>query len=188
MSSADVGLSPSDLTEDWIREVAQRRDRAAFAQLFHHFAPRLKAYLLKMGLSEGVAEELTQETMLAVWRKAGYFDPGRASAAAWVYTIARNLRIDALRRERTPSDLRLLDAPDGPATPEQELRSFEGERRVRLALDAMPADQAELLRLSYFEEQSHAEIAHRLGIPLGTVKSRLRRAAANLRIALEGTL
>lgn len=172
--------SPSD----WIVAIGEGQDRASFAALFHHFAPRLKTSLSRMGLPASVAEDLAQETLLTVWRKAGQFDPERASAAAWVFTIARNLRIDTIRREFKAKGM-ALDPQEACSTPEQDLSTVQTEQRLRAAMTQMPGDQAELLRLSYFEEMSHAEIAKRLDLPLGTVKSRLRRAAAQLRSALD---
>ncbi|WP_310542664.1 sigma-70 family RNA polymerase sigma factor [Phenylobacterium sp.] len=174
-------FAPAPVHSDWILAIADEQDRSSFVALFHHFAPRLKAYLLRLGMPGNVAEELVQETMLLVWRKAGQFDPARATPSAWIYTIARNLRIDMLRRERNANDPRLSEPEQATCSPEQELDLVESERRVRHALDVLPADQAALLRLSYFEDRSHAEIADHLRLPLGTVKSRLRRAAAQLR-------
>jgi RNA polymerase sigma-70 factor (ECF subfamily) len=175
----------SDEPAAWIASIAENRDRSAFASLFLRFAPKIKSHLLRYGLADEVAEELAQETLFAIWRKADQFDPHRASAVGWIYTIARNLRIDMLRREHRPDDGRMPEAPGDPETPEQQLKTTEGEQRVREAIERLPAEQAEVLRLSYFEEQSHAEIAERLALPLGTVKSRIRRAAANLRAALD---
>ena len=174
-------FAPTPTHSDWILAIADDQDRASFAALFHHFAPRLKTYLLRLGMPGNVAEELVQETMLLVWRKAGQFDPARATPSAWIYTIARNLRIDMLRRERNANAPRFPEPVETACSPEQELDLVESERRVRHALNALPADQAALLRLSYFEDRSHAQIADHLRMPLGTVKSRLRRAAAQLR-------
>jgi RNA polymerase sigma-70 factor, ECF subfamily len=171
--------------ERWIVAIAQDQDRGAFASLFIRFAPKLKTYLLRCGVSEQLAEEVAQETLLAVWRKAGQFDPSRASASAWIYAIARNLRVDLARRERT----RVLPRAPEPSvqfeTPEHHLNAAEGEQRVRKAIEGLPGAEAEVLRLSYFEELSHAQIAQRLSLALGTVKSRIRRATANLRTALD---
>lgn len=171
---------------DWIVAIAGRQDKVSFAALFQHFAPRLKAYLLRLGMPANVAEELVQETMLLVWRKAEQFDPSRATPAAWIYAIARNLHIDTLRRERNANDPRLAEPEQMASSPEQELDLVESERRVRHALAALSADQAALLRLSYFDERSHSEIADQLQLPLGTVKSRMRRASAQLRAILDG--
>ncbi|WP_411287189.1 sigma-70 family RNA polymerase sigma factor [Phenylobacterium sp.] len=177
--------SHSDEPANWIVAIGRDRDRGAFASLFARFAPKLKSYLLRLGLSDQFSEELAQDTLLTVWRKAALFDPRRASAAGWIYAIARNLRIDMLRREHRPFDLRLAEPVEDAATPEQNLRAHEGELRVRSAMECLPREQAEVLRLAFFEEQSHTEIAERLSLPLGTVKSRIRRASAQLRTALD---
>lgn len=169
---------------DQILAIARRQDRAAFARLFERFAPKVKAYFLRMGLVEARAEELAQETLLAVWRKAGQFDPDRANAWSWIYTIARNLRIDALRRERHAGALE-PDHQAEPPTPEQALGAREGEAGVRRAIGELPDEQAEVLRLAFFEDRTHVEIAEQLGLPLGTVKSRIRRATEKLRSSLE---
>jgi RNA polymerase sigma-70 factor (ECF subfamily) len=179
--------------------VGRRRDRAAFAALFAHFAPRVKTYLLRLGMPEATAEELAQETMLVVWRKAVLFDPGRAAASTWVFAVARNLRADALRRERPRTALEgeaggelppgagaAAAVPDAAPDAEKMLAAARREARLRDALRALPEEQARVLELSYFGDLSHAEIGRRLGVPLGTVKGRLRLALARLRIALEG--
>jgi RNA polymerase sigma-70 factor (ECF subfamily) len=172
-----------------IAAIALRRDRAAFAALFAHFAPRVKAYGLRLGASPAAADDLAQETLLAVWQKAAYFDPGKAGAATWIFTIARNLRIDALRRERYPlvSDGDpLLVVDDAPAA-DEAVATAEGAQRLRQALGALPQEQAAVVRLSFFDDKPHGEIERDLGIPLGTVKSRLRLALSRLRLLLEGT-
>jgi RNA polymerase sigma-70 factor (ECF subfamily) len=167
--------------------VAGRRDRAAFAALFGHFAPRVKTYMLRLGASAVQAEDLAQETLLMVWRKADRFDPALAGAATWVFTIARNLRIDALRRERPVVGVDELDehaSDDAPA--DAMLEQAQAERGLRAALAALPEEQAMLLRLSFFEDHAHGDISRQLGLPLGTVKSKLRRALLRLRATLEG--
>ena len=164
--------------------VAATQDRAAFAALFAHFAPRVKAYLLRLGAPSGVAEELAQEALLSVWRKAHLFDPAKASAATWLFTIARNLRIDAIRRERRPE----LDPEDFMPQPDADadegLMLAENEGRLRLALKELPADQIQVVELSFFADKPHSQIAAELDIPLGTVKSRLRLAMARLKRGL----
>jgi RNA polymerase sigma-70 factor (ECF subfamily) len=163
------------------------RDRAAFATLFGSWAPRLKAWFRRGGLSAEQAEDLAQETMLAVWRKADSFDPGRAAATTWIFTIARNQRIDALRRSR-PVEPALDDpsmTPAEPLTPDAVYDTAERERRVREALRTLSTEQADVIRESFFEDRPHAEIEHSLGIPLGTVKSRLRLAMTRLRTYLD---
>ena len=170
---------------EWIDAIARRRDRRGSFSLFNHFAPRLKSYLLRQGAPEPAAEEIAQETLLAVWRKADQSDPNRASASAWVFTIARNLRIDAQRRNRGLSDGRIAEPPCGPQTPEENLRTAQGARRVQAAIGHLPPEQAAVLRLAFFEDLTHHEIAEELRMPLGTVKSRIRLATAQLRLALE---
>ena len=170
----------------WLRAIARDGDRAAFVALFHHFAPRVKAYLLRLGLPAPRAEDLAQETMLMVWRKAAQFDPATTGAAAWIFTIARNLRIDAARRERLIADDRdpLEDAPP-PAPADNLLDADQRARRLHAALAHLPPEQMDVLRLSFFDDRPHAEIERALGIPLGTVKSRLRLAIGRLRGLLE---
>ncbi len=169
-----------------IEAVAVRQDRAAFAALFEHFAPRIKTFMRRSGAGEQGADELAQETLVAVWSKAKLFDPASTGAAAWIFTIARNLRIDALRRQkRTPiqdtSGIELEFQIDAGPQPDSSLAAAEAESRVRDALAQLPQEQLRVVELSFFEEQAHAEIAQTLRIPLGTVKSRLRLAMARLR-------
>lgn len=170
---------------DWIVAVGSFRDRTCFISLFSHFAPKVKAYLLRHGLAEPTAEELAQETLLTVWRKASQFDPDRASASAWIYTIARNLRVDSLRHDHRRGDGRLDEPAAEPFTPERNLETSETEARLRTAMGSLPFEQAQVLQLSYFDERTHHQIAHDLGLPLGTVKSRIRLATAHLRQSLE---
>jgi RNA polymerase sigma-70 factor (ECF subfamily) len=169
-----------------IRAIAARQDRGAFAALFRHFAPRVKAWMLRAGTADAAAEELAQETMLVVWRKAALFDPTRAGAATWIFTIARNLRIDTLRRETHPSTLLTdpADQPDDPEPADRVLVAAERDDRLRAALAHLPPEQADVVRLAFFQDKPHAEIERDLGIPLGTVKSRLRLAMARLRSML----
>lgn len=164
---------PADAHAADLIAVAIRQDRAAFVRLFEHFASRLKGYMLKLGMPPQRAEDLAQETMMTIWRKAALFDPAKAEVATWVFTIARNLRIDALRRERHPevSDDALLDG---------------NQRAIRLrrVLKTLTPEQAEVVRLSFFADLAHPAIAERLDLPLGTVKSRLRLAMGKIRKAL----
>ncbi|MDY0746044.1 sigma-70 family RNA polymerase sigma factor [Paucibacter sp. R3-3] len=177
---------------DWSRllcAVAERQDRPAFAQLFAHFAPRIKRHLMQCGSPEVQAEELAQEALVAVWRKAVLFDPAQAAASTWIFTIARNLRVDLLRRRQgleaadEPFDFDMLEG-DEPAADERLHTSRETER-LRGALAQLPDEQQQVLRLSYFDDEPHARIATELGIPLGTVKSRVRLAVAQLRRLLD---
>jgi RNA polymerase sigma-70 factor (ECF subfamily) len=162
--------------------VALHQDRSSFDQLFQYYAPRVKAYFLRLGADGGLAEELMQDVMLIVWRRAQLFDPSKAAVSTWIFTIARNRRIDSLRRERRPeidpTDPFLVPEPRGADT---SLNQAQVERRLRSAIAELPAEQAELVRRSYFNDQSHGSIADELRLPLGTVKSRLRLALAKLR-------
>ncbi len=170
-----------------ILRVANSADRQAFEQLFRHFAPRVKAYLMRAGTDAGLAEEIAQETLLAVWRKAGYFDPARAGASTWIFTIARNLRIDRARRNgnatQSADDAALETAPEPIA--DELIAAAERDELVRRVVKDLPPEQSQIVKLSFFSETPQTEIAEMLGIPLGTVKSRVRLAMARLRKALE---
>ena len=184
--SSSPPKQPSDVIvivepEAWMVRIARDRDRDSFVALFESFAPRVKTYLIRSGLPEGVAEEIAQETLFTAWRKADRFDPVRASAAAWLFTIARNLRIDLLRHDGHRGATHPEVESASPPTPEENLGGAEGERRLHDAMAELSAEQSMVVRLAFFEERSHSEIAHSLGVPLGTVKSRLRLAAAHLR-------
>ena len=167
-----------------------RQDREAFAELFAHFAPRVKTFMRRSGAPDGAADELAQETLLAVWRKAAQFDPATAGASAWIFTIARNLRIDALRRERRGggADMTGIDMEfvlDEAAPPDAIVAAAQAEGRVKHAMTMLSEEQKRVVELSFYQEKAHAEIATMLGIPLGTVKSRLRLAMTKLRGLLE---
>ena len=167
--------------------VARERSRPAFAALFAYFAPRLKSYLIRLGAEAGQAEELVQDVMLQIWHRAETFDPTQATAGTWVFTIARNKRIDALRRERRP-EIDLTDPALVPEPMEAADRSLEaGQENARLnaAIGSLPNEQAQLLRLAYYEDKPHSTISAEQGIPLGTVKSRLRLAVDRLRRLLK---
>lgn len=190
LESGEVSLAAEQVTEEtgpalWISSIAERQDRASFALLFDCYAPQLKGYLLRRGVSASVAEDVAQDTLLTVWRKAALFDPDRASPASWIFTIARNRWVDVLRGEQRGGDGRIAEPLAGQTTPEEELSKLQVEVRLRAALRTLPAEQAEILRLSYFEDRSHAEIAEQLQLPIGTVKGRIRLANAQLRSALE---
>ncbi len=180
-------VSPDLAHAALIQAVASHADRQAFAELFRHYAPRVKAWLMRSGAAAGVAEELAQETMLMVWRKASLFDSARAGPSTWIFTIARNLRIDRIRRERHPDELMQdpVDEPEDPPQADRLLAALEREDRVRQAMTTLSPEQADVVRLAFFQDKPHSEIERDLGIPLGTVKSRLRLAMSRLRSALE---
>ena len=172
---------------DHLVEAVAARDRSAFASLFNFYAPRVKAYLMRLNASDSLAEELTQEVMLTVWRKAAQFDRSQASASTWIFRIARNRRIDAARRAAKPA----LDEADPSLhptsfeAPDEAAHAGARDARVRAALADLPEEQVTLLRLAFFDGLSHRDIAQRIGAPLGTVKSRLRLAYDKLRRVLD---
>jgi len=171
-----------------VSAVAERGDQRAFALLFDHFAPRVKAYLTRFGCGDGEAEDITQEVMTVLWRKAAMFDVTKASLATWLYRIARNRRIDALRRERTAHlEGAHLDLAEicGREDPEGRIDLKNVELRVRTFLEALPEEQRAPVRLAFFDGLSHSDVAAKMELPLGTVKSRIRLGFARLRRDLE---
>lgn len=179
--------APGGVATDWVDVIIRIRDHqdeTAFVTLFRHFAPRVKAFLMRSGADAALAEECAQEVMVTVWHKAAQFDPTRASVATWIFTIARNRKIDVLRRQRRPEP---EDLPWGPE-PEPEQADAIGlqqeSRHLGEALAALPAKQRDLIEKAYFGELSHTEIAQQTGLPLGTIKSRIRLALDRLRHAM----
>lgn len=173
-----------------IEAIARDKDRAAFAELFNFYAPRLKSYMLRLGADEMLAEELTQEVMITVWRKSEQFDRKQASASTWIFRIARNRRIDAYRRTKMP-ELQPDDPALAPAEieqPDQLLTIAQMEERVREAIYELPEEQLILLKAAFFDGLSHREIAEKTKLPLGTVKSRIRLAFQKLKHKLEDEL
>ncbi len=165
-----------------LRDVAENRNKESFVELFEHFAPRVKSFLMKGGTPEDVADELAQETMLTVWNKASSYNPAQAAASTWIFTIARNKKIDAFRKtgrfEVASTDPEMLQAEDSPGL--DAMRAEETEA-IADAIATLPEEQAMLLRKSFFEDKSHADIAKETGLALGTVKSRIRLALERLR-------
>ncbi|MEM9097565.1 MAG: sigma-70 family RNA polymerase sigma factor [Pseudomonadota bacterium] len=169
--------------EALLRRVAEQNDRAAFSQLFQRYAGRIKAFLIRAGAHREEAEEGAQEVFVTLWRRAETFDPTKAGATTWIYTIARNKRIDMLRRARRaePDTSDPLFVPDDIESSETLVAGVDRDARVRAAILALPDDQRAVIRLAFFAGLSHAEIAQQLEAPLGTVKSRLRLSFARLR-------
>nr|WP_241250413.1 sigma-70 family RNA polymerase sigma factor [Rhodobacter kunshanensis] len=164
-----------------VLRVRDHQDRAAFAALFRHFAPRVKAFLMKSGADATLAEECAQDVMATLWQKAALFDPSRASVATWVFTIARNRRIDALRKARRPEP---EDLPWGPEPEPDQAEALEVQQdteRLGVALAQLPEKQRALIERAFYGDLSHSEIAAETGLPLGTIKSRIRLALERLR-------
>ena len=169
---------------DWtavIRLIGTDRDRAAFATLFSYFAPRIKAYLIKGGASEPLAEECVQDVMTTIWQKSTQFDPSRAAVSTWIYTIARNRRIDLIRRQRRPEPEDLSWGPEAEPDQADAVALQQETEKLAVALARLPEKQRHLVERSYFGELTHSEIAAETGLPLGTIKSRLRLALERLR-------
>ncbi|KNG94731.1 sigma-70 family RNA polymerase sigma factor [Pseudaestuariivita atlantica] len=178
---------PTGDAADWValvQKLRDTRDEAAFRALFDHFAPRVKAYLMKSGADASMAEECAQDVMATLWHKAHQFDPTRASVATWVYTIARNRRIDMLRKQRRPEPEELAWGPEAEPEPDEVVGLQQESLKLGRAMAALPEKQRELIQKAYFGELSHSEIAAETGLPLGTIKSRIRLALERLRHAM----
>ncbi|CAI8422721.1 MAG: RNA polymerase subunit sigma [SAR116 cluster bacterium] len=189
MGSGSSNDNQNNLSE-WDRlllRVGSDRDRSAFKKLYEHFAPRLKSFLLRIGSDMSAAEEICQESMIMVWRRAETFNPESAGASTWIFTIARNKRIDKLRKDNRP--LPDLNDPSFFQIPVDKsddiLQRVEEEKKIKNALKNLPPEQAKLILSAYYEEKSHRKIADETNLPLGTVKSRIRLAINRLRTQLE---
>ena len=170
-----------------IRQVAQNLDREAFGQLFDHLAPKIKALLIRRGLDRPSAEDVMQEVMITVWTKAGLYDATRGSLNAWVFTIARNALIDRVRRRKPELSIDMIewDPVDESEGSEEHMLREERATKLRTAMKMIAPEQFAILRLAFQEELTQTEIAGKLGLPLGTVKSRMRLAYSHLRNSLE---
>ena len=164
-----------------VARVAQDRDKSAFAEIFAHFAPRVKGYMMKSGSDASLAEEIAQDVMVTLWRKSDMFDPSRASVATWIYTIARNRRIDILRKQRRPEPEDLTWGPEAEPDSADVMELQQESARLGAALAELPQKQRDLVARAYFGDLSHREIAEQTGLPLGTIKSRIRLALERLR-------
>ncbi|WP_353473179.1 sigma-70 family RNA polymerase sigma factor [Salipiger sp. H15] len=186
--SEEIRVTPAETTEQtrWLLAVRDRRDREAFGRLFDFFAPRLKAMLMRGGLRDGSAEDVVQDVMLTVWNKAAQFDPHRAEASAWIYRIARNRQIDLYRRRPLPEP-ELVQEPESAEPDAPQILAMEQEAaQLRAALERLSPEQVEALRHAYMDELPHSEISRITGLPLGTIKSRIRLGLDRLRRDLTG--
>ncbi len=173
--------------QDWIAEleaIRDRQDEKAFAALFSHFAPRVKAFLIKTGATPEFAEECAQDVMATLWRKAHMFDGSKASVATWIFTIARNRKIDMIRKTRRPEPEELPWGPDAEPAAVEVMALQQETELLGKALATLPEKQRKLIERAYFGELSHSEIAAETGLPLGTIKSRIRLALDRLRHAM----
>ncbi|WP_299179505.1 sigma-70 family RNA polymerase sigma factor [uncultured Neptuniibacter sp.] len=179
-----VAIPQQEMKNNWsdlLVQLAERRDKQIYIAIFRHFAPKIKAYIARLGLVESTAEELMQETMLAVWRKAHMYNRSKAAASTWIYTLARNLSIDWMRKQKYPE----YGLEAWHEEPDEERNSGEDEvtaDRLQKAISQLPEKQAQVIYMSFFEGRSHTDISDRLGIPLGSVKSRLRLASEKLKM------
>ena len=173
--------SNKQLWAELIKKVETLEDTSAFEELFNHFAPRVKAFLMKSGADTQMAEECSQEVMATVWRKAHLFDPSRASASTWIFTIARNKKIDAIRKQNRPEPEQLYQDQDYEPDQETIVELQQETERLTSALEELPEKQRVLVEKAYLGELSHSEIAEITGLPLGTIKSRIRLALEKLR-------
>ena len=190
MSSNTETVSSADMMAGLLERVGEHQDRAAFAQLFDHFAPMIKRFCLSKGGSPALADELVQEAMLKIWTKAASYDASKAAPSTWIFTIVRNCRIDLFRQQSRHT--KVLDTEDiweepesSEATPVQRLETSRIETAVRQSLDTLPKEQSEVLAKVFMEGMSHSEAAEALSLPLGTVKSRVRLAFRKLQPMLD---
>ena len=178
-----VPLAQQNTSQDWsdvLAELAETKDKTLFVELFKHFAPKVKAYIIRLGLIESSAEELMQETMAAVWRKSHLYNRSKAAASTWIFTLARYLSIDLMRKQKYPEyslDEWHEEADDNDDPCVDHVLSS----RMGLSVNKLPEEQAQVIYMSFYEGRSHSDIANRLGIPLGSVKSRIRLASDKLR-------
>lgn len=170
---------------DHMLRIRDNQDQAAFAELFAHFAPRVKGFLIRSGADASLAEECAQEVMATCWHKAHMFDPTRASVATWIFTVARNRKIDVLRRQRRPEPEDLGWGPEHEPEQADVLALQQESEQLGQAIADLPPAQRELIEKAYFGDLTHSEIAAQTGLPLGTIKSRIRLALERLRHAMK---
>lgn len=171
---------------EWMLAVRDERDRVAFGKLFDHFAPRLKGFIMRTGTGAGQAEEIVQDVMLTVWRKSAQFDPHRAQVSAWIYQITRHRQIDVIRKENRPVPEELTQDIDMEPDAAQILAIEQEATGLRLAIARLKPDQRQVIEHAYLGELSHSQISEQTGLPLGTIKSRIRLGLERLRHELKG--
>ncbi|WP_373050186.1 sigma-70 family RNA polymerase sigma factor [Thalassovita aquimarina] len=182
-----VSQSRADISQQtvWMIAVRDNRDRTAFAALFDHFAPRLKGFIMRSGASAHQAEEIVQDVMLTIWRKAATFDPHRAQVSAWIYQIARNRQIDIARKENRPMPEELKEEAGTDIDASQILGLEQEAGQLKQALATLKPEQREIIEKAYLGELTHQEISAQTGLPLGTIKSRIRLGLERLRHELK---
>ncbi|MBW9262740.1 MAG: sigma-70 family RNA polymerase sigma factor [Candidatus Thiodiazotropha sp. (ex. Lucinisca nassula)] len=177
---------PVSDTRNWLRSVAERRDRHAFEQLYGYFAPKIKGYMLRQGADDASADDLAQETMVQIWRKANHYDPQKAAVSTWVFSVARNLQIDRMRKHKFYEVALNRDASSNVENLQynEQVEDCPDTDRLRKLIGELPEEQMEVVQLAFFEGLSHSEVSCRLSIPVGTVKSRLRLAFGKLKLGM----
>ncbi|WMS88226.1 RNA polymerase sigma factor [Pleionea litopenaei] len=193
--SRDLGLkaskqetSPQQQNDFWIScliDVAKNGNQMAFQRLFQHFAPKIKTFLLKQGLNVQEAEELMQETFISVWRYADYFEANKGQVSTWIYTIARNKKLDYFRKSNRQVTTTEMISEDIAVESGNQFSTVIGDE-IKDFLPQLPPEQVEVITKVYFEELSHQKAADALNITLGTVKGRIRSAINNLNKLMRG--
>ncbi len=179
-----IAIQPKETAQDWsalLSQLAETKDKQLYIQLFRHFAPKIKAYIIRLGLMDSTAEELMQETMLSVWRKSHMYNRSKAAASTWIFTLARNQSIDWMRKQKYP-EYGLEEWHEEPDDSVDECEQVVTSDRMAKAIERLPENQAQVIYMSFFEGRSHSDISDRLGIPLGSVKSRIRLASEKLKL------
>ena len=192
--SAEGSTAASKDAQHWaekLKRVAVDSDREAFREIYLHFGPRIKSYALNQGVSQ-MADELVQEVMTSVWRKAHTYSNSLASVSTWIFTIARNQRIDLLRKASRNKAEVVLETEDLWQIPSDDnvvksIQALTAERHMGESIKQLPEDQLIAIRKVYYEGKTHQEVAEELQIPLGTLKGRLRLSMQKLRVMLEAT-
>jgi RNA polymerase sigma-70 factor (ECF subfamily) len=179
-----VAMRQAEAPKAWsdrLSDLAKTKDKALYIQLFQHFAPKVKAYIIRLGLVETTAEELMQETMLAVWRKAYLYNASKAAASTWIFTLARNQSIDWMRKQKYP-EYSLESWHEEPDDQNDVCEQVVTSDRMAKVISQLPEDQAQVIYMSFYEGRSHSDISDRLGVPLGSVKSRIRLASGKIKM------